>query len=95
MIAEFFRASTVASSYAGLSILCLTLGYWIGVGSSLPITRGSDSESGEETSPPEKEKNSDDEDDDDGDAAADGDLRTVQASGLEECKLVRVTFIAP
>lgn len=93
MVAEFFRDSATASSYAGLAILSLTLGYWIGVGSNLGISRGSDDEDGDDAPlpAPEKDKNSESEEDDDEDAAADGDLRNVQAAGLEECKLVRCT----
>ncbi|KDQ12801.1 hypothetical protein BOTBODRAFT_34254 [Botryobasidium botryosum FD-172 SS1] len=81
---------TQMATYIAVAILSLTVGYWVGVGSSLGFSRG----------PPEirrKEKDSDGEEDDEDvggsdeeDASGDGDLASVSAGMIEECKLVLV-----
>lgn len=78
-----------AATYAALIAVSLTIGYWFGIGSTLPIsrtgsalqedTRGSDAGSGSDVEG----------DSDESDAAPGEDLTNVKAGLIEECKLVR------
>lgn len=70
-------AASTAATYLALIITSAAVGYWAGVGSTLPISRGAvhdepDNDSGEDS----------DGDDDDG-------LEKVTPGAFEECKLVR------
>lgn len=78
---RFCTSASTAATYIALVITSLAVGYWIGVGSTLPITRGGsqdepDNDSGEES-------DATDDADDDG-------LEKVAAGEFDQCKMVRV-----
>lgn len=86
---ENYLHALLAANCIAVTILSLTIGYWVGVGASLPFTRGPPGGGGKE-----KDKGSDQEDDDvsvdgsDDEDAGDADLGAVSADFVEECKLV-------
>lgn len=73
-----------AATYLAVAVTSLAVGYWIGVGSTLPITRGS---AGPDA--PEDVPGSDDGDDSESEAGGEG-LDQVKAGAFEECKMVLV-----
>ncbi|KAH7104711.1 PTH2-domain-containing protein [Auriculariales sp. MPI-PUGE-AT-0066] len=75
-------ASTVAT-YVAISITCLVLGYWVGVGSTLPISRGR-SDGSQQSKAPDNDSGAD------SDSDYEDDLGQLKAGTSEQCKMVLV-----
>ncbi|KZS93283.1 PTH2-domain-containing protein [Sistotremastrum niveocremeum HHB9708] len=82
-------ASSQLSTYAALIVGSLCIGYWAGVGSTLPITRSSNLPSSPELLEPVAPENRDDESESEDDIP-ENDLSKVEPSADEDCKLVLV-----
>lgn len=74
-------------TYAALAAVSLTLGYWVGVGWALPITRSTPHSSPTENGDTNDGKTPES-DDEESEVSGGEELGTVQAGLLEECKLV-------
>ncbi|KAI5124456.1 hypothetical protein M0805_008340 [Coniferiporia weirii] len=81
-----------AATYAALITVSLTVGYWAGVGWTLPIVRSGvlDVEQNPADDPTQESEGESGSDSDSSDAPSGGELAAVKAGILEECKLVLV-----
>ena len=87
----YAAAASSAATYLAVAVTSLAVGYWIGVGSTLPITRGSAGPGAPEDS--DDAPGSDDGEDSESEAGGEG-LDQVKAGAFEECKMVSHWWLA-
>ena len=86
---HFENTIRLAFTYVALAATSLVMGYWFGVGSTLPITRQQDDGDAHKNELKTEESSAEDSSDSDDEVQPGEKLSEIQSSPTEECKLVR------